>query len=267
MNKQENSRSKLQQGIYVALEPVVGKKGIIECYKIHLINICSHRIYFNFEFVIWGDTKFSFKNEIAMFSSFFLNTVEFDQLNDVPELKIDLQFGDLNLPSISRTLKLKPKGLSRQLRYNVEIDAKVLLYFLYKIETQPRNKHKDDILQVDAETLKQGMLERKLFEVKEEGQIGPKPSLVVDLHIENLTADYKHLTKAEILSIQLDHFRNVLEKAISDGIPRLYAVHGIGKGRLKDKLFELLRTYQEVRSFNNSFDKRFGFGATEIIFK
>jgi dsDNA-specific endonuclease/ATPase MutS2 len=44
-------------------------------------------------------------------------------------------------------------------------------------------------------------------------------------------------------------------------------VHGIGKGKLKDEIHEILKTKKEVKSFINKYDSRFGYGATEILFQ
>ncbi len=47
----------------------------------------------------------------------------------------------------------------------------------------------------------------------------------------------------------------------------LIVIHGVGKGRLKDEIHEILKTKKEVKSFINQYDPRFGYGATEIIFQ
>jgi dsDNA-specific endonuclease/ATPase MutS2 len=44
-------------------------------------------------------------------------------------------------------------------------------------------------------------------------------------------------------------------------------IHGVGSGKLKDEIHELLKVKKEVKSFFNKYDPRFGYGATEIFFQ
>jgi dsDNA-specific endonuclease/ATPase MutS2 len=44
-------------------------------------------------------------------------------------------------------------------------------------------------------------------------------------------------------------------------------VHGVGTGRLRDEIHDILRLKKEVKSFVNMYDPRFGYGATEIFFQ
>jgi dsDNA-specific endonuclease/ATPase MutS2 len=44
-------------------------------------------------------------------------------------------------------------------------------------------------------------------------------------------------------------------------------VHGVGTGRLRDEIHDILRLKKEVKSFVNRYDPRFGYGATEIFFQ
>jgi dsDNA-specific endonuclease/ATPase MutS2 len=44
-------------------------------------------------------------------------------------------------------------------------------------------------------------------------------------------------------------------------------IHGIGEGKLRDEIHDILRLKKEVKSFVNQYDPRFGYGATEIFFQ
>jgi dsDNA-specific endonuclease/ATPase MutS2 len=47
----------------------------------------------------------------------------------------------------------------------------------------------------------------------------------------------------------------------------MIAIHGIGTGRLKEEIHEILKYRRDVKIFHNQYDPRFGYGATEIYFK
>jgi dsDNA-specific endonuclease/ATPase MutS2 len=47
----------------------------------------------------------------------------------------------------------------------------------------------------------------------------------------------------------------------------MVVIHGVGTGKLRDEIHEILRTKREVKSFINRYDPRYGYGATEIFFQ
>ncbi|RQH21817.1 hypothetical protein D5R40_31195 [Okeania hirsuta] len=47
---------------------------------------------------------------------------------------------------------------------------------------------------------------------------------------------------------------------------RVFVIHGVGEGKLRNAIATRLIKYPEVVSFKNEFHPRYGFGATEIIF-
>ena len=89
----------------------------------------------------------------------------------------------------------------------------------------------------------------------------------IDLYIEKILNDYKGLSNAEILDIQMRTLQRQIDVAISARQQILMVIHGLGKGVLKEEVHKLLKTIPEVASFNNDWQARYGFGATEVIFK
>jgi len=89
---------------------------------------------------------------------------------------------------------------------------------------------------------------------------------VVDLHIEKLTDSWKHLSNFEILTIQLKALEKFYDLAVSHYQPSLIIIHGVGSGKLKDEIHEILKTKKEVKSFVNQYHPSYGYGATEIFF-
>ncbi|RYF91406.1 MAG: hypothetical protein EOO03_01400, partial [Chitinophagaceae bacterium] len=66
---------------------------------------------------------------------------------------------------------------------------------------------------------------------------------------------------------QLNEFEKYYELAVAHRQPNLTVIHGVGEGKLRDEIHELLRLKKEVKSFVNQFHPLYGFGATEIYFK
>lgn len=89
----------------------------------------------------------------------------------------------------------------------------------------------------------------------------------LDLHIEKLTEKYHSMSTGQILKLQLNIFQKFLEDAVILGIDRVFVIHGIGKGKLKNEIATILLLHPEVKTFVNEFHPKYGFGATEIIFQ
>jgi dsDNA-specific endonuclease/ATPase MutS2 len=74
------------------------------------------------------------------------------------------------------------------------------------------------------------------------------------------------MTNFEILTMQLKEFEKWYELAVAHHLSAMIVIHGVGSGKLRDEIHEILKTKKEVRYFINQYDHRFGYGATEIFF-
>lgn len=90
--------------------------------------------------------------------------------------------------------------------------------------------------------------------------------LEVDLHIEKLVKNFKHLSNFDILNIQVDTTRGQLEFAIKNRIPKVVFIHGMGEGVLKSELDYLFGRYSEI-IYRDANYRKYGLGATEVIIK
>ena len=123
---------------------------------------------------------------------------------------------------------------------------------------------------VDEESVDLSRLGNAGFRVYDAGKIKqhlePARS-VVDLHIEKLTDNWKHLNNFEILTMQLKAFEKYYELAVAHYQPSLTIIHGVGVGKLRDEVHDILKLKKEVSSFVNQYSQSYGYGATEIFFE
>ncbi|MCK7555299.1 hypothetical protein MKQ70_09910 [Chitinophaga sedimenti] len=75
------------------------------------------------------------------------------------------------------------------------------------------------------------------------------------------------MSNLEILAIQLNEFQYWLDIAIAHHQHSMVAIHGVGKGKLREELHDILKVTPEVKSFVNQYHPLYGYGATEIYFK
>ena len=81
----------------------------------------------------------------------------------------------------------------------------------------------------------------------------------LDLHIENLSADYNMMTNFEIIQIQIKKCEDLIMKSLNSNVHKLIIVHGIGEGVLKKEVHDLLNRYQ-LRYFES-----LNGGSTEVM--
>ena len=228
--------------------------------KIYLVNRTDKAYNFNYNLYFFGKSEFDIRNEILPFNDFYLHDVSFEDMNDSPAF--NFEFSLLN-PEKSKaeyfeaSLKIKPKQLFNRIE---ELKQKGEANFTYRLfENYPDKPFEDDF-----DLPSKGARIYSLQEIRKHLQ--PARS-VVDLHIEKLSDNWKHLSNAEILAIQLKEFEKWYELAMVHRQNQLIVIHGIGTGKLRDEIHDILRTKKEVKSFVNQYHPNFGYGATEIYFQ
>jgi dsDNA-specific endonuclease/ATPase MutS2 len=106
---------------------------------------------------------------------------------------------------------------------------------------------------------------RSFVKVKKSKNEIPAPEF--DLHIEKLIDRHSHLDAVGILGIQLNAFEKFYDEALMNNLTTITVIHGVGTGKLKDEIHEILRLKKDVKSFINRYNASFGYGATEIFLK
>ena len=86
----------------------------------------------------------------------------------------------------------------------------------------------------------------------------------VDLHIERILRNYKHMSSGDILDYQLHRAKIMLEKSIKSNQRGLIFIHGHGDGVLRAELTSLFKRYN--CTFYDADYVKYGGGATEVIF-
>lgn len=87
----------------------------------------------------------------------------------------------------------------------------------------------------------------------------------VDLHIEELTSDFSHMSNTEMMALQLKKFETEMNKAIKGNYYNIVFIHGVGNGKLKQAIYSELKNYAGIK-FRDADYARYGRGATEVIF-
>lgn len=268
------------EGVKIAMQPFYHADGLIAYFLIHFINSTGKGLLINYKMYL--DT-----NEHAVFvlpthyvggrDVLILNSMQCEDMNENPELVFDIEVQGIDeqlfVKKITKSIKPKAKMLRNPPLESGRINGRAYIYELFhELPTQiPKilpTLPKADLKQVHPALLKVQLLEQRQ-KPPLEAEPEPKTVLnadlrVVDLHIEKLLKSYKHLSNGEILQTQLKYCQQQLDEAVRRRERSLVIIHGLGKGKLKQEVFNLLREYPQVVHYHNDFDHRFGFGATQI---
>ena len=266
-----SSQYKVSNGVWLAFLPVFDKDvfddDVVESFKLYLINQTEHPLNFDYSITFGGSQGFELKNQIFSFTDFYLHDVPFEQMNDAPKFSFEFS---LKTPHkrkaayFEASLKLKAKQLFQKIE---EIKLKNEPTFSYKLfETYP-----DKVVEEKYDPIAIGFTKLsgagfKIYDASKAAQNLEPARSVVDLHIEKLSDDWKHISNFEILTIQLKAFEKYYYLATAHRQPNLIVIHGVGSGKLKDEIHEILKTKKEVKTFVNQYHPNFGYGATEIYF-
>lgn len=72
----------------------------------------------------------------------------------------------------------------------------------------------------------------------------PKPPNVVDLHADAFLDNWEDYDADELLALSIDYFRESLDAAIYWDYAEIKFIHGKGKGKLRECIYEELREYK-----------------------
>jgi hypothetical protein len=260
------AKYKVTEGVWLAFLPVFNKDvfddDIVQSFKIYLINQTNEAYSFTYYLSFAGSPDFEFKNEIFSLSDFYLHDVPFEQMNDAP--KFSFEFSLLTphknkAEYFEASLKLKAKQLFQKIEeMRLKNDA-TFSYQLFEEYPDKTIEEKHDLGHLYAKGY-------KIYDASKARQNLEPARSVVDLHIEKLSNDGEHLSNFEILTIQLRIFEKYFDLAVVHRQPNLIVIHGVGKGKLRDEIHDILKTKREVKTFVNQYHPNFGFGATEIYF-
>lgn len=260
----EKQKYKVTTGVWLSFLPVFDKDvfddDVVEKFKIYLINQTDDSLEFAYQIMFKGAPDFHLNNTIMPVSDFYLHDIPFEDLNDSPKFEFDFS---LTTPDkrkaehFEASFKIKAKQLFQKIEEMKLKNEPTFAFILFE-------KYPDKIEEVIPDyTNTHG----RLYNISQaKGKLEP-PRSVVDLHIEKLTDNWKGLSNFEILTIQLTYFEKYYNLAIAHQQPNLIVIHGVGTGKLRNEIHEILKTKKEVRTFANQYHNDFGFGATEIFFQ
>lgn len=258
---------KTEDGVWLSFLPVIDidefGDDLVRELKLYLLNHSSLGYQFTYRLHYFGKPDFVLKNEVHPFQDFYLHDIDFEDLNDSPSFEFELSLirpDKKKAEHFEAAVKLKPKQLfarMKKLKENNEASFTQLLFEQYP----------ERAVEEKMDLSKLGNKGYKIYDASKANQHLEPARTLVDLHIEKLVDNWKSFNPYEILDLQLKTFEKYFELAIQHHQHSLTIIHGVGEGRLRDEIHDILRLKNEVKSFVNQHHPLFGYGATEIFFQ
>ncbi len=260
-------------GIQIAFEPLKKAGGEIEKFTIYLINDTRVDVVFSIDFKLFGDTEWSKDGVLKTIQFEKIGELTFDSVNDQPELAVSIKgiYTEGVGEEQFKSLKIKPKQFIKNYQWLKFFNREVHVFSVFeKLGNNTEGGVKEDLTKYTKDMLttkkqkSKGANDFRLFDpvpnVSEYAAFVPE----IDLHIEMLHESPRDLPTDEIVRFQIKAFESFLAKAIRLNVPKIYVIHGIGTGRLRDMIAARLKRHPDVLMFKNEYHEKYGFGATQV---
>jgi len=260
------------KGLQLAFEPMPGRDGSVSRYKVWLINDTTQDFLLEFDLFTPHKGLLVVDSKLGGSTAVELGDFLSDDLNEAPEawLRIQRITTEGLDNALEKNLKIRAKQFFNNLQTAPILNLLAHQFLLFdSFEPKPGVSDAEDLknyakqhVRPARSTAASNSMPFSTFNVEEFANFLPE----VDLHIQNITNGYARLDKSEILRLQLLHFQKFLDKAVRLGVPRIFVIHGVGEGKLRDAIADRLRQHPDVAKFKNEYHAKYGYGATEVIF-
>jgi hypothetical protein len=261
------------RGLQLAFEPMPGRDGTVTRYKTWLLNDTSQEFLFEFDLYTSARDVLIIDDKMSATSALELGDLLYDDLNASLEASVTIQrITTEGLDkALNNTFKIRPKQFFNNLQTVPILNLQAHNFLLFDSFEEKKDAPAEDLKSYTKQNTRSprsssahpNSTRYNAFNVEEFAHFEPE----IDLHIENLINGHARLDKGEILRIQLLHFQRFIDKAVRLGVPRVFVIHGVGEGKLRETIAGRLRENPDVAKFKNEFHHKYGYGATEVIFR
>lgn len=253
------------EGLWLFLLPVYElddfNDEVISAFKIYIHNKNNQAYRFTYNQFIDDHSVFELDSQVHPHKDFYLHDIAFGNFSDNPVFSFEMemiQADKTKEPKLLVEKKLRSKQVFKLAEEMRSKNEPALQFELFKF--WPDKK-------IIEHNLSGIAIQTNGSKANKQKSIAPPPRSVIDLHIEKIADNIEGLDNYTILQMQLTEFEKWYDAAIQHHMPNMTVIHGIGSGKLKDELHELLKTKSLVSRFVNQYHPAYGYGATEIYFK
>ncbi len=260
-------------GVHLAFLPVKKASGEVEKFDIILVNDTAFEVLFALDFVLFDKVKWTKDGMLRAVKFEKVGEVVFDDINDSPQIDVSIKpvYTEGVGAELLKTLKIKTKQFVKNLQVVSCISIEAHLFTAFEQLNAPQSGS-DDLTKYTKEATKTVQLKKQKDDfIRHDTTPSPTEYAAfvpeIDLHIEMLHDNPTSVPVDEIIRYQLRAFEFFMDKAVRLNVPKIYAIHGVGTGKLRDSIAARLRRHPDVLMFKNQYHEKYGWGATEIWLK
>ena len=255
-------------GIQLAFEAQLRSDGTTEKYLVHLINDTIYDVLYTFQLSLKNKKGLIKNGQLKSISAVLVDELTFDALNDAPI--VDVQCWQVTTEgtgiSLQKTLRIKAQHFFKRIKTAPIVEAKVHHYVLFE-NFKAKEKTEENLKSYTERKARPIKKQSQYYKVNQNDiQAYANFETELDLHLEKISDNPKRLSNSEKVNLQMQAFEAYLSRAIQLGVPRVFIIHGIGKGKLKNRIASVLLQHPDVITFKNEHHPKYGWGATEVIF-
>jgi hypothetical protein len=264
--KPQPNQIKVADGVWLSFIPKFTlddfNDEVVDLLKIYLVNKTDKAYKFKYIQKFLGAEEFELHNEVTAFHDFYLHDIPFASVNDSPTFNFEFSLlhpQKRKAEYFETSFKLKPKQIFQRIEQMKDKNDPGISYSLFDVYPDSVEPEKFELSGLAAKGY-------KIYSANKIRQNLEPAKSVIDLHIEKLSDNWERMSHFEILTQQLDEFEKWYQIAVDNRLPSFIVIHGVGIGKLRDEIHDILKTKKDVKTFINQYDPRFGYGATEIFF-
>jgi hypothetical protein len=272
--QQSNAKVSGENGVQIAFDTVLSNEAMPVAYEVYLLNSTPHKIIYECKIMTHSDRRWIKVGQMDPNTKKRLEPIEYRWLNEKLSVELDIRTvspGGTG-PRHFQKVSIRGRQFFGKLTEVPELYREAHLYVVFPELQKPSSSPAPEPKGPTLKALTREMMAQnppKIPVVKvERNNLRAKMDFenTIDLHLEALVRDPAEVPRNQVLSTQILHFENYLSMALKLGVDNVFVIHGVGDGILKREIHKILGKTRYVRKFQNDYNKKYGYGATEVIF-
>lgn len=244
------------KGLFIALSPEEE-----DGYVIYLINDSPNSFSFDFKLVVHQLPLQQLSHSITPYTFFAIGNISQSNLFESPSV-------DFSIPAVDfqKNIRLKGRKINESNQNAPLMGCQLPLFTVFMGKNMPSSLQSGDLKAYTQKLVDKNKPKVVIAEPPSEVERVAAFSVEIDLHFEKLVKEPSKYLPNEIVNIQVEEAEKFIESAVSMGIREIFLIHGVGNGRLRERLHQVLKKHPAVLDFNNNWHKKYGAGATWVKF-
>ena len=263
--------------VVLAFEPENLKELTTTTIDTYLVNDSNYYLFFTYMTRSDDDSKWvtRYAGTVAPNIQLYLGELSRERINEIGHVafqyiafKNDRKF-DLKRPAFVDIKFDNTKFFKLHCyRSNPYFDKEVIALEIVKNDRPAVNEHVQDANRLEKELNNKIRADRTVRKrVVKHSEKRNNDIIEVDLHISELVDTTRGLSNADMLNLQVDEFRRVMDSNLKNHGQKIVFIHGKGEGVLRQALMKELNYRYKGHLVQDASFREYGYGATQVTIR